>query len=126
MRDEAEMQGDHAAAQQPGKVSDLLHLLRPRRTRGGWHESDGLGHRRDVRVAFALKSPEDGGQHDVQLFQASQELVGVRLGARPLGRRMQLDGWHTQLMSDFQFHTQSRINAGENTNGPLFHDSYSS
>ena len=126
MRDKSEMEGHDATIKQAREVSDFLHLFCALGAGGERYETYRLGHGRNVRVTLPFESAKHGGQLDIQLLQTGREFLSVRFGSRLLSRCMELNRRHAEFMSDFQLHTQTGINAGEDTNGPLFHDSYSS
>ena len=109
------MQGHGVDAQQPGEIGDLLHLLsRAARVAGGT-KPDRAGHRGDVGVAFALETAEDHADADAQFFEPGQELVGMPFRAGRLVRGVEMDRRDAQLVGNFQFHTQSGVDAGKDT-----------
>jgi len=123
--DEAQVQSDDVAAQQAGKVGDLLHLLCAGGPRFRRNQPDRTDDRGDVRVTFAFETSEHDADLDAQFLQSGDEFLRVFRAPRFAVGGVQMDRRNTQLVGHLESHSQPCVNTGKHTNRPLFHDLYS-
>ena len=116
---EADMEGDSGAAEEFGEVADFLHFLEACGAGLLWDEPDGASSGGDIGVAFAIEPSEDGRDGDVGGAAAIEEGGGGGGCASTGVGGVHLDGGDTEFPGDFEMDTQSGIDGGKDTDGPI-------